>query len=316
MPASPDHAKRSTGIAQLRWLWLTRGSATLLRILGFELASRLAVHLARGVHDLDPPLRRQIAERIDSAGLTFEGKCGVGLAQSPVRFAERKPLDCPPTRDVFEHAARFWIESLFIPRHLRPPGLLQHIHWHDQTSWHALERSPGPLVLLAPQLGNPLIGALAIAHRLGPVQVAVDAASFLLIRTAWPGRVTADRRLRGMGIQLLLPSDVGQMRDALEKGGRVCWIGARARPGGGLAVPFLGATVTLSPRPFRLARATGASVFAWNCTRDANPAGRFDIHAAPPIQPSRSLQSDAERIAGSFEEMIRRAPSQYLWTRA
>src|SRR5687767_5295668 len=106
--------------APLRLWYLARVTATLARCLGFDAAQRWAARLARGLFELDPPLRRQVEENILSSGIA-------PAAQAP-----------QTARQFFEHTARFWVELLFISRHLRPSAIPQHVAWHQPQAWNEL----------------------------------------------------------------------------------------------------------------------------------------------------------------------------------
>lgn len=79
-------------------------------------------------------------------------------------------------------------------------------------------------------------------------------------------------------------------------------------------VPFFGQIASTQTVPSRLAKVTGAPVIPYISRRLPNGRG-YEIEVLPPLQnfPGDSVEADIERTNAVLEQLIKKAPEQYLW---
>ncbi|MFK5895023.1 MAG: LpxL/LpxP family Kdo(2)-lipid IV(A) lauroyl/palmitoleoyl acyltransferase [Pseudomonadota bacterium] len=78
--------------------------------------------------------------------------------------------------------------------------------------------------------------------------------------------------------------------------------------------PFFGHLASTQTVPSRMAKITGAPVIPYISRRLDNAQG-YEIEFYPPLEnfPGNSLEEDATRTNKILEELIKKAPEQYLW---
>ena len=78
--------------------------------------------------------------------------------------------------------------------------------------------------------------------------------------------------------------------------------------------PFFGHLASTQTVPSRIAKVTGAPIIPYISRRLDNAQG-YELEFYPPLEnfPGDSLEEDATRINKILEELIRKAPEQYLW---
>lgn len=80
-------------------------------------------------------------------------------------------------------------------------------------------------------------------------------------------------------------------------------------------VPFFGVQRALLTTPARLAKSARAKVVTCAARLDA-ASGRYIYTITPPLEgvDGSDLEADTRAIAASMEQLIRKAPAQYMWT--
>jgi lauroyl/myristoyl acyltransferase len=282
---------RLTRAAYLRW-----AVVPLLRCLPTGCADALAREMAAGFFELDPPLRGRIEAQL------------------------RRDLPAVDTREVarrsFEHVARFWAETLFIPRRVHSSNWSAWVDVADRTAWRKVRASPQPKIIVTGYCGNPVMAALALSEMLPPVGVVVDPASRHLIG------ILAGRKMRDGGHLSSFPGlvplsqrDPSAIQGWLATGGNLMVILSPRRYVNGLRASFFGQPAYFSGSPARLAHRYAARLIWTCCLRTDRP---FEFDMAPPeeVVTDRTAKRTTQSLVQCFEALIRRAPEQYLWTRA
>ncbi len=100
------------------------------------------------------------------------------------------------------------------------------------------------------------------------------------------------------------------------KQNHLMWIAADqdAQVDHSIFVPFFGQPASTQTVPSRMAKITGAPVIPYLSRRLADNQG-YEIEIFPPIEnfPSDSVEADIRRTNAILEQLIRKAPEQYLW---
>lgn len=173
----------------------------------------------------------------------------------------------------------------------------------------AVANGRGVLVLI-PHLGNwEMVGPFVAARM--PLT-----ALYRPARQAWADRLMRAGRQR-QGVRLATPdiSGVRRMLKALHNGEAVAILPDQvASKGEGVWAPFFGRPAYMPTLAHRLAQSTGAAAFLFFCLR--LPWGRgYRLHIEPAdieLAHADSAQALAA-LNARIEELIRRAPAQYLW---
>src|SRR5205085_12227540 len=143
--AQIPHADPAMRLRDLWQWWRVRYLAgTLLQSLGEENADRAARALARGIHRLNPPRRRDIEQ-------TLETVLRVDAAWSRTL-----------SRQIFEQMARFWVELLYLPRQMGGDAWQDRVEIVSPDAWRSLGGARRGLVLVTPVLGNPAAGVVVL----------------------------------------------------------------------------------------------------------------------------------------------------------
>ncbi len=287
-------------LAMLRLLYLRRVVGTAIGAAGFARATAMACRLARGVYGLAPPARQRIeANLLDAYGHALSARSREALA-----------------RNVFEHIARFWVETAFAPRFLRPGSWRRFVTVAEPEVWSAAAKDGRPAILVSTYFGNVAVGAYVLGQIFRPVHVVIDRIEAPVLRQ-WQ-----DDLCRQPHVRLIAREDaLDALPRILNVGGRIMVLGEHIRPHGpAIEVPFLG-------RPRRLYRTIGilaarhnARVVVFSCEREGGGrAPRFTLRChdrIDPAAPSADIpHAVIARYAAALEGMIRDRPEQYLWTR-
>ncbi|HPF40807.1 MAG TPA: lysophospholipid acyltransferase family protein [Phycisphaerae bacterium] len=291
---------------RLRHAYLQHVIAPGLRLSGPGLTDRLARRVGRGVYRLGPPIR-QIAMSNATRAL--------GDIYSPASI--RRIVEAS-----FEHAARFWGESLFIQQRLAHQDWRKHVSLGSTGSDDAAAdsfpatferiRSQGRgLILTTAYLGNPAIAAVTWGRMLGRIHVVADFDNQPMIK-AWR------TDLEGLPcIEIIERSEaLSVVPRILRNGGTIFTIGEHTRYGRkGVPVRWLGRDIRAYRTIGLLAARYDAVVLPIACTRQSGPFS-FDMRIEQSIDP-RALRQEPDEIVrtmiASLETAVMRAPEQYLW---
>lgn len=292
---------------RLRHAYLQRVVVPGLRLSGTRIADGLARRVGRGLFRLGPPIR-EIA-------LTRAGRA-LGDTQTHadiVRIVEAS----------FEHAARFWSESLFVRRQLATGDWRRYIQLQSGPTGTSddvalatermqyVRRSDSGVIFTSACLGNPVVAAVVVGRILGRIHVVADFANRPMMN-AWA------RDLDGLPcINIIDRSNAAtRVPDLLDAGESIFMIGEHARQGGrGVRTRWLGNDVTAYRTIGLLAARHNATVVPLACTRNGDTF-RFTLELEPSIEPINHA-GDPDTIVRAtitaLERTVRRMPEQYLW---
>jgi KDO2-lipid IV(A) lauroyltransferase len=214
--------------------------------------------------------------------------------------------DCrvaPTVRRMFVHNAQYYL-SLFTPR---PAGF--RLEDHELHGWgHFREALAGGrgCLLVSPHLGDiNYYAELFVASGL-PVNV--------LVEELRPERlselVVKLRQRRGVNV---IVGGRGALRDiyrALDRNEIVALISDRDVAGDGEAVTFFGRPARMPAYAFPIAARRRTPIVFGTAVRLDD--GHIVTDVRPPFIPSTDTPAEAQRMAGVFEEFVRRWPDQWL----
>ncbi|MEY3653301.1 MAG: hypothetical protein RL739_1471 [Pseudomonadota bacterium] len=192
------------------------------------------------------------------------------------------------------------------------------LHWDGLNHvTDALQQGQG-MILLSPHLGCWELGAQMMAEHLGPVHGPMWV-MYRPARKAWLRDLVAGSRQRPfLQAAPANQSGVRQLLRTLRQGGYTAILPDQVPPlGQGVWSRFFGRDVYTITLAVRLARQTGAQVVMGWCER--LPKGRgFISHFEPwdhaGLQGAKvSLEDTVLAMNQHIEDMVRRAPGQYLW---
>lgn len=209
-------------------------------------------------------------------------------------------------------AAEFGKSTLeLLPIWLRPyPVILSWVR--EVHGWEhveaALAQGKG-MIVLGPHLGCLELAGLYIASRI-PVT-----ALYTRPRQEWVHDMMQAGRARGQA-HMVEPNlgGVRALRSAL-KHNQAAWVlpDQSASGGEGLPMQFLGRTAYMPTLLYRLHAASGAPLLIFACERLGLGRGfRLWIEPIGPLP--ADMQDAATQVNGCIERLIRRYPSQYLWS--
>jgi lauroyl/myristoyl acyltransferase len=206
-------------------------------------------------------------------------------------------------RRMFVHNAEYYL-SLFAPR---PVNF--RLEDHELCGWHhfgeALASGRGCL-LVSPHLGDINYYAELFAASGLPVNVLVEE-----LRPPKLSRLVVELRARrGVGV---ITGGRGALRDVYRALGRneiVAIISDRDIAGDGERARFFGAATTMPGYAFTIAARRKTPVVFGTAVRLED--GHIVTDVRPPFIPTGDAKSEVQRMAGVFEEFIRRWPDQWL----
>jgi lauroyl/myristoyl acyltransferase len=295
----------------LRYIYLRRVVGTVLGMLGFDVASRMASGLARAVFSLNTPARR-----------TAEARLRAALSPQAVSRTDIPHI----IASMYEHTARFWIEALYARRLLRDSSWRRCVQIENETELRALANARRGCVLATAYFGNLAVGAYALGRIFRPIHVIVDAFAQPYLRS-WQNELYADRWVRP-----IVRSDAGQaVPRILAAGGAIMQVCEHGRAHGrAVPVDFLGCTLNCYPTLDRLARWFDVPVGVFSCRREScsldregeapaepRPLFSFTLSLHETIQPGVAAGDDGDvirRVLSVLEQAIMAHPEQYLWS--
>lgn len=278
-----------------RYFYLRRVVGAVLSAIGLSAADRLARSLARRVYDLNTPARRLAESRLASAA----------ASQFAIRYS---PL---AISSMYEHVARFWIETLFLKRLLRDSSWRRFVTLEKEADLLALARSPRGCLLATAYFGNPAVAAWVLGRIFRPVHVIVDKLAQPYL-AAWQKELYADRWVR------LVERDkaAAVVPEVLSRGGAVLMIAEHERRHGrAVPVEFLGRRLNCYPTLDRLARWFDVPVGVVTCRRRERPFS-FDLTLHAKVERD-SRDGEGAVVCGVLAELqkaILARPEQYLWS--
>ena len=213
---------------------------------------------------------------------------------------------------VFESYARYWIESLRLPRISKQRvinGITVHGYVHVVN---ALERGNGAILAL-PHLGGWEWAGRWLADR----GVRVVAVAERLKDESVDRYLTEVRA--SLGIEVISLDDRAgiSVMSALRENAVVCLLCDRDLQGNGVEVTFFGETTTIPAGPVALAMRTGASLLPTAVYHTPRRDGHIGV-VLPEIALVRSgsslrvdLATYSQQLVGALEDLIGRAPQQW-----
>jgi KDO2-lipid IV(A) lauroyltransferase len=197
----------------------------------------------------------------------------------------------------------------------RPLGDL--VHWEGPPLVDAAVVAGRGLLLITPHLGCFEAAARTYAERHGaarPITVLYSPS-----RNPWLAKVQAEARQRpGMQVAPASLAGVRQMLRALKKGDAVGLLPDQVPPASqGVWAPYFGRPAYTMTLAARLVKQTGAALVVVWAERLPNGAG-FVFHQRPFARLAEMLAAPTDEAAATLvnqamEELVREAPSQYLW---
>lgn len=223
----------------------------------------------------------------------------------------------------FEHAARFWGESLFIRRRLATGDWRRFVAIRMRSdcrdiasadpanSIESLRRDCRGRLFVSAYLGNPAVAAVTLGRIFGHINVVADYENQPLMQ-AWR------RDLAGLKcIRLVDRMDAAvAIPRALDANQAVFMIGEHVRPGNrGVRAHWLGRDIHAYPTIGLLAARHNARVVPVTCTR-ASESFRFELNVDIPVDRA-TARDNPEAIVratlASLQRSVLGAPQQYLW---
>jgi lauroyl/myristoyl acyltransferase len=216
-------------------------------------------------------------------------------------------------QQLFEHHARFYIESARAPRHARSI-IATRITLEDELAVAAaFTPTAGSAIFLAAHFGAIELPGSILADRSGRTPIAPMEEIANPVLQSWMLRV----RGAGLGLRIIPAKGAAQaMSSELASGGIVGMVGDRNVIGTGVPVTLFGFPARLPISPALLAVESGARLYVAAVVREAR--GRYTGYlreVAIPDEGDRMARTRAALggIAHAFEELIVKAPEQW-WT--
>lgn len=268
------------------------------------MTDRLATRVGRGLFRLGAPGRQIAMSRATRAlGATHTHGDIAGIVESS-----------------FEHAARFWGESLFVRKRLAAHSWRQFVSVRTSNPGDlevndelpsARHESDRGRIFTSAYLGNPAVAAVALGRLLGRIHVIADFENQPVMR-AW----TDDLR-RITCVRIVERADaVVEIPRILENGECVYLLGEHTRLSGpGVAVRWLGREISAYRTIGLLSAKFDAPVVPISCTRTSD-SFRFNMTCEPAIDAAAHGQApDAivRAVFAALERCVMRSPEQYLW---
>ncbi len=212
--------------------------------------------------------------------------------------------------DMYEHAGRFCVETLFASRRLREASWRSYVSVTGEQDLRKLAESPKGCLVTTAYYGSVGVLAWSLGQLFRPVHVVADRFDHPALR-AWQRDLYSQPNVR-----IIERREAARLVPAvLEQGGAVLLIAENERPRGpAVAVEFLGRTLRCYPTLPRLARWFDVPVAVVTCCREPE-AFRFDMRLHGVVR--HDAQSDDEmtmrEVMARLEGAIRTNPEQYWW---
>lgn len=285
------------GLERLRHLYLRRVVAPLLGVVGHRATQRLAVALARRVHDLNTPARRIAEQRFRSSDLFVHA--------NDVRTHE-------VVRGMYEHIGRFWSESLFLRRRLHPSSWQQHVEIGNRPELEALAAEDRGCIFATACFGNPAVAAIALGHLYRPIHVLVDYLHQPALRD-WQKELYSLPNVR----PIVRQDASNALPRVLRGGGAVMMlVEHERRRGRAVETRFLGAKLRCYPTAERLAKWHNVPIIPMTCRRGDRPfTFVVETHGRLNVDPHTATEGAVtSQMMASLERAILRCPEQYMWS--
>ncbi len=214
-------------------------------------------------------------------------------------------------RRACQNVARYWIDMMTLTRRDLVEFEQRHLTIENERfAWPLAEA--GPVVIVSAHLGNPEMGAMAVASRRG--------AYVALVEPLEPRRfaelIGKLRARTGGHYHDAGPAGLRVCLETLRAGGVVALVADRDIQGTGVCVPFAGRGARMPRGPWDLARRTGATVLPVLTRRSGHDSFRVAVHEPFRVASTADREGDvreaATRWAALLESHIRRDPGQ--WT--
>jgi KDO2-lipid IV(A) lauroyltransferase len=241
---------------------------------------------------------------------------------------------------AYRHSFVANVKASGIPSHLAKPAIaaagmvVSELPWvwmrpHSQTlkglvqfdgaeHFEAAMRAGKGVIIMSPHIGSWEIGAQAIAEKFGP-EFGDMVVLFRPARKAWLESLVANARTRPyLNSTPTTLSGVRTLIRTLRAGGYTAILPDQVPPmGQGVWAPFFGRDVYTMTLLVKLAQQTGAQVIQTWCERLPIDKG-FCLHMQPMNaaefkDASASPEQAAVVVNRGVEDMVRKAPGQYLW---
>jgi len=291
---------------KIRLAYLRHVVIPMARIAGPRITSAIALRLARGIFDMNPPGRSRAERRIAAA-------IEQGILPSDTDAFTISNF----ARTSYEHYARFWAETILVAQKLGPATWRRHVRIRNEHILHTLASSPRGCIIATAYHGNLAVAACALGHVFKPVHVIADFRAQRLLKM-WRRELN-----RQLGVCIVDRSEAAErVPMILDGGGAVMLVAEHHRPRGrGVRVNFLGGEMDAYPTIGLLASRQDVPVLTVTCTRRREPF-KFELEAVDVIDPralnrERSVPDADEitrRALSSLERAIAKSPEQYLWS--
>ncbi len=289
---------------QLRHAYLRRIIVPGLRLSGSRMTDGLATRVGRGLFRLGAPIRQIAMSRATRAlGATHTHADITRIVESS-----------------FEHAARFWGESLFVRKRLVSQSWRQFVSIQASESGElaadggapdAIRKSDRARIYTSAYLGNPAVAAVALGRLIGRIHVVADFENQPVMR-AW-----AEDMRRISCVRIVQRADAAtQIPRILEDNEGVYILGEHIRWNGkGVAVRWLGSEISAYRTIGLLSAKFDAPVIPISCTRTTD-SFRFNMTCEPAIDAAaHGKEPDAivRAVFAALEHCVMKTPEQYLW---
>ncbi|MFQ5429489.1 MAG: lysophospholipid acyltransferase family protein [Phycisphaerae bacterium] len=297
LPEAGDGFRRRSpiggpGLEVVRYAYLRRVVAPVLRGLGIRFTEAVARRLARGVFEMN----------------------GLGRRRAEARL--RAAMPDAPASDIaaigeasYEHWARFWAEALFIPRRLGGRHWRRYVDISPEGELGALAASGRGCILAMAYHGNIAAGTCALGRLFQPIHVVVD-------RFTQPALAAWQRALYAQpDVQPIDRRDAAAtLPRILSDGGAVVMVAEHERRRGrAIETRFLGRTLRGYPTLGRLARWFDVPVAVVTCRREPKPF-RFTLALHDVFEPDADEARCFRDVMATLERAVMASPEQYLWS--
>ena len=211
-------------------------------------------------------------------------------------------------RRAFRHDARYYLDVLRVPS--LTPAIFEDRVIVETPEVVEEAFSGGPVIFASAHFGPIELPALYLAHRSGRTFVAPMETVDDPPLQAWFEQTRGSLGVRIVGLRAARR----ELRTALETDGFVGIVADRDVAGGGIDVPFFGASAPFPIGPALLAVETGARIYAVGVRRldDGRVAGGLRrVVAATDGTRRQRIEATLTDLAAAFEEIIATAPEQW-----